>query len=271
MNLAGMLVLAASPMLAQQAVNFYSPAKEQAMGRALADEIQRMSTPVNDPSVDAYMTALQAELTSARAAGDRDSPAEYRFEVVTGLEASEPTALPGGHVFIPAVAFLRAQNEAELAGVVTHAMGHVALRHATRAASRGKVANTASIPTVFMGGASGMHADSSRSRVLVPAAMLPVQRTFEIEADAYAVRRASAAGFDVSAYRRYVERTHPEAAVSTQSGLPSREERLARIDEALREVPAAPAASDEEFRAVQQTSRRLISTPEVRKAPTLRR
>jgi predicted Zn-dependent protease len=64
----------------------------------------------------------------------------------------EPATLPGGYVFVPAGLFLAAQDEAEFAGMLAHAMGHIALRHGTRQATRGVLIKQRSIPLIFMGG-----------------------------------------------------------------------------------------------------------------------
>jgi hypothetical protein len=40
----------------------------------------------------------------------------------------EPASLPGGYVFVPASLFVATHNEAEFAGMLAHAMEHVAER-----------------------------------------------------------------------------------------------------------------------------------------------
>lgn len=49
------------------------------------------------------------------------------------------------HVFVPAGIFISARDEGEFAGTLAHAIGHAALRHETRTANRGQLANMASI------------------------------------------------------------------------------------------------------------------------------
>src|SRR5689334_21221381 len=56
----------------------------------------------------------------------------YRFKELVGESASpmnEPWPIPGGAVYVPSALILRAQSEAEFAGMLGHALVHVALRH----------------------------------------------------------------------------------------------------------------------------------------------
>src|SRR5260370_38225233 len=61
-------------------------------------------------------------------------------------------ALTGGFFIVNSGLILKADNEAELAGVMSHEIAHVAARHGTRQATRGEIANLATIPLIFMGG-----------------------------------------------------------------------------------------------------------------------
>jgi beta-barrel assembly-enhancing protease len=71
-------------------------------------------------------------------------------------------------VFVPARIFISARDEDEFAVTLAHAIGHAALRHGTRTASRGQIPDMASIPLVFMGGWTGSHADSRNTQALAP-------------------------------------------------------------------------------------------------------
>ncbi len=62
-------------------------------------------------------------------------------------------ALPGGFFYVNSGLILTADTEAELAGVMAHEIAHVAARHATRQMTRFQLANIASIPLIFVGGA----------------------------------------------------------------------------------------------------------------------
>jgi beta-barrel assembly-enhancing protease len=162
----------------------------------------------------------------------------------------EPAALPGGYVFVPGTLFVETRNEVEFAGMLAHAMSHIALRHATRQATRGQVSNLASIPLIFMGGWSG----SCSEELLLPRAFVAVWRSQELEADVLAIRTMARAGFDPMALVRYTERVQPAA-----SALPDRDQRLASMRLLIEQLPPSDyAASGEGFPAIQQEVRRLM-------------
>ena len=195
------LALPVLPLLAQQSANLYNVEKERALGRSLASEVRQQSRPFDNPAVDAYVKRIGGELVAHLP----ENPLTYTFEVISTDEATEPIPLPGGYVFIPARFLLAAQDEAEFAGMLAHSIGHIALRHGTRPATRGEVMNVAHIPLVFAGGwMGGGHADSRRPLIGVPIGFLEFQRTRELEADAFGLELAARAGYDPAALRRYI-------------------------------------------------------------------
>ena len=249
------------PLLAQQVVNLPSlAARERAMGARYASEIRRQSEPLADPAVQDYVQRLGREL---------GAPADYRFEVITGSDWTEPFALPGGFIFVPTRAFIDVRDAHEFAGTLAHAIAHATLRHGIRTANRERITNVASIPLVFMGGWTGAHADSRHTQVLVPASLLESQRTNELEADRYGLELAARAGYDPAAFGRYVERTHP--ANSKHSPLPERGMRIAAIQEAARSLPVARVVVSREFESIQERVRSLVQRQRRRAAPTLHR
>ena len=259
------ICLLTAPLLAQQAVNLYSVEKERVLGERYASEIRRLSEPLEDPVVQTYVDRVGRELSS----GMNEDRTDYRFEVVSGGDRTEPFGLLGGYVFVPSRIFVTVHDEHEFAGTLAHAIGHAALRHGARTASRTQIANMASIPLVFMGGWTGSHADSKSSQVLVPLSFLDLQRTYELEADRFGLELAARAGYDASAFLRYVERTHPPD--SKYSPLPERDLRIARIREAVASLPTSARSPSGDFERVQERVRSIIEQPQRRGVPTLRR
>jgi predicted Zn-dependent protease len=256
------------PLLAQQGVNFYTVEKERALGQHLASEIRRQSKPFANAAIDSYVKRIGAELIGQL----KEAIFEYHFEMISGGTWKEPVSFPGGYVFIPARFFLAAQNEAELVGMLAHSIGHVALRHGTRTVARGQIVNMASIPLVFMSGWAGSHADSQQPQVLVPVGFLKFQREHELEADRFGLELAAQAGYDATAFQRYVGRTH--SVDSEMSPLPARELRLARIQEIVASLPSATTTSPshDDFRRLQEAVSSIIEQqPKQQRVPTLRR
>jgi beta-barrel assembly-enhancing protease len=176
----------------------YSVEKERALAQHAAAEIRRHTRPLADPTVDAYVNRVGAELTRQV----KEALFPYRFEVIWGGDQTEPMPLLAGNILIPARSFVAVQDEAEFIGLLAHSIGHAALRHITRTATRGQVGNTASIPLIFMGGWGGSHVDSQRLHRAAPVALLEFQRDCELEADRFGMELAARAGYDAAGYLR---------------------------------------------------------------------
>src|SRR6202789_3994152 len=127
-------------------VNFYSIEKEIALGKQLAMEVERQAKIVDDPVIAEYVNRLGQNLV-------RNSDAKVPFTIkVIDTEEVNAFALPGGFFYVNSGLILKAENEAELAGVMAHEIGHVAARHGTRQATRGETAQLGVLLLFFLGG-----------------------------------------------------------------------------------------------------------------------
>jgi len=240
------LTLSAQERQVGQGVSFYSVEKEAAIGASLARDVRQNTTAIESPAVRDYVQRIGG-LLSAKVS----SPLRYKFSVIAddrGGPTHEPLSLPGGYIFVSSRLILTARNDAEFAGMLAHAMVHVAERHWSRQATRGEVANAASIPVIFMGGWIGM---GEGEESLVPIAFRSTQRRLEAEADVLAVKITSGAGYDPEALVGYIGRTQPAD---------SRESRIAGMENAIRDLPAKDysTGSAEELVRVQDELRRAI-------------
>ena len=115
-------------------VNFYSIEKEIALGKQLATQVERQAKIINDPVIAEYVNRVGQNLV-------RNSDAKVPFTIkVIDSEEVNAFALPGGFFFVNSGLVIKADNEAELAGVMAHEIAHVAARHGTRQATRGEIA-----------------------------------------------------------------------------------------------------------------------------------
>src|SRR5208282_5311423 len=111
-------------------VNFYSIEKEIALGKQLAQQVERQAKLINDPIIAEYVNRVGQNLV-------RNSDAKVPFTIrVIDTEEVNAFALPGGFFFVNSGLILKADTEAELAGVMAHEIAHVAARHGTRQATR---------------------------------------------------------------------------------------------------------------------------------------
>ena len=180
-------------------INFYSLEKEIALGKQLAQEVERQAKIIDDPIIAEYVNRVGQNLV-------RNSDAKVPFTIkLIDSEEVNAFALPGGFFFINSGLMLKAQSESELAGVMAHEIAHVAARHGTRQATRGQVVNLASIPLIFMGGWTG-YAIRQAAGLAIPLGFLTFYRGFEREADFLGLQYLFKAGYDPNSFVDFFEK-----------------------------------------------------------------
>jgi predicted Zn-dependent protease len=172
--------------------------------------------------------------------------ASYRFTLVEndlGGSTHEPLALPGGAIFVPANLIFDSRSEAEFAGMLAHAMAHVAARHGTRLATRAQASNLEFSPVMYSNLGARPDADAH---------LRDLQRSFEMEADQMTVGMLAGAGYDPEAFAAYIARQQKDEE-GTWSPLLSRDERVARIRTAIQQLPQS------DFQRMQDELHRLTT------------
>jgi predicted Zn-dependent protease len=179
--------------------NWYSIEKQVALGKSYADQINRTAKMVQDPVVTEYVNRIGQNIV-------RNSDAQVPFTIkVIDSDEINAFALPGGFFFVNSGLILAADNESELAGVMAHEIAHVCACHAARGATRGQLANLASIPLIFVGGGIG-YAAYGAAGVGVPLAFLKFSRAFEAQADYLGVEYLYKSGYDPQSFVAFFEK-----------------------------------------------------------------
>src|SRR5579872_5528000 len=216
-------------------VNFYSIEREIAMGKQLAQQVERQAKIINDPVIAEYVNRIGQNLV-------RNSDAKVPFTIkVIDSEEVNAFALPGGFFFVNSGLILKADSEAELAGVMSHEIAHVAARHGTRQATRGEIAQVGMIPLIFMGGWTGYGIYQAAS-VLVPIGFLKFSRGFESEADMLGLEYMCKAGYDPTAFVDFfekietLEKTKPGTMAKVFSTHPPTDDRIKRAQENIETI-----------------------------------
>jgi len=259
-------------------VNFYSLEKEIALGKQLASEVERQAKIINDPVIAEYVNRIGQNLV-------RNSDAKVPFTIkVIDSEEVNAFALPGGFFFVNSGLVLKADNEAELAGVMAHEIGHVAARHGTKQATRGEIAQLGMIPLIFMGGWTGYGIYQAAS-VLVPVGFLRFSRVMESEADLLGLEYMYKAGYDPTAFVDFfekietLEKRKPGTMSKVFSTHPPTDSRIQaaqkNIQEYLKAKPEYVLTTSEfdsvKGRLLAMHNKRKVDNPADPNRPTLRR
>jgi predicted Zn-dependent protease len=173
-----------------EGVNFYSIEKEIALGKQLAEEVQRQARVVRDPLISEYVNRIGQNV-----ARNSDAKVPFTFYVLRD-DSLNAFALPGGFVFVNSGLIEIADDETELAGALAHEIAHVAARHMTRQATKSRIAEIAALPAeILLGGWTG-YAVRQGASLGIPATFLSFGRKDEAEADYLGVQYLWAAGYD---------------------------------------------------------------------------
>src|ERR1700741_2626903 len=181
--------------------NFYSLEKEIALGKQLAQEVERTSKLIDDPVVTEYVNRVGQNLV-------RNSDARVPFTIkVIDSDEVNAFALPGGFFYVNSGLILRAQEESELAGVMAHEISHVVARHGTKQATKGEMMQLATIPLILLGpGGWAGYGIYQALQLAIPLSYLKFSRDAEREADFLGIQYMYKAGYDPNSYVTFFER-----------------------------------------------------------------
>ena len=182
-------------------VNLFSLEREIALGKQLAQEVERSSKLIDDPIVTEYVNRVGQNLV-------RNSDARVPFTIkVIDSDEVNAFALPGGFFYVNSGLILRAQEESELAGVMAHEISHVCARHGTKNATKGELMQLATIPLILLGpGGWAGYGIYQGVNLAIPVTYLKFSRDAEREADYLGIQYMYKTGYDPNSYVTFFER-----------------------------------------------------------------
>jgi beta-barrel assembly-enhancing protease len=247
-------------------INFYSLEKEMALGKQLAEEVARQSKLNQDPTIGEFVNRLGQTLVR-----NSDAKLPFTFQVVED-DVPNAFALPGGFIFVNTGLIKLSSEEDELAGAMAHEIAHVAARHMTCQATKGQIANIASIPaSILLGGGLGGYAARQAMGVGAQTAFLKLSRAAESEADYLGTQYLYAAGYDpmgaISIFEKIesMQKSQPGVLGRVFSTHPMDAERIDKTQREIQKIlPAKPeyVVTTSEYGAVRE---RLIAQDAGRK------
>jgi predicted Zn-dependent protease len=168
-----------------------SEEKEIAMGEKAAPELEReFGGLYPDAAVQNYVAEVGNELAS-----NTDRPhLPWQFRVLNSDEVNA-FALPGGFVFVTKGLLFNLENEAQLASVLGHEVGHVAHRHSVQQIQRTQfVQGGALLAGIFGGGLVG-----EATNIATSLALMRYSRGQEREADVSGLQYMTNEGYQPEA------------------------------------------------------------------------
>ena len=213
---------------------------ERIIGESLALEgLQRFGSPVKNESMQQYVNLVG----NAVAVNSKRATIPYQFAVLDS-QVKNAFAVPGGVIFISRAMFSILEDEAELAAVLAHEVGHVSAKHALKSTQRAQLFQGVGALT-----AAGMRGDKGKKFASAIGGMQTVlfdkglDKEMEFEADLAAMETTYRTGYDPSAMIRVLEKLQKQEASSKDkkgswfSTHPPLYERIDRLREQLQKYP----------------------------------
>ncbi len=186
-------------------LDFYSLDREIALGKQLAQQVDKSAKFIDDPVVTEYVNRVGQNLV-------RNSDARVPFTIkVIDSDVVNAFALPGGFFYVNSGLILHADEESELAGVMAHEIAHVCARHGTKQATKGELVNLAAIPAmIFIPYTWAGYAIYQGMNFAIPLTFLKFSRDDEREADYLGLQYMYKAGYDPNSFVAFFEKVEAD-------------------------------------------------------------
>ncbi|MDX2038902.1 MAG: M48 family metalloprotease [Isosphaeraceae bacterium] len=175
--------------------------QEKSLGLEAAPKMAQQMGGAVDPRSDPrarLVAEVGARLVNESDARKSPYADNFHFYLLNDEKTVNAFALPGGQIFITKALYSRLSNEAELAGVLGHEIGHVINRHGAQHMAKGQLGQ---ILLVAVGvGASGEDDGGRKAQMAAMLANQMIQMKYgrddETESDTYGLRYMAQAGYD---------------------------------------------------------------------------
>jgi predicted Zn-dependent protease len=175
--------------------------------------IQEFGGVYDDPNVTSYVAIIGARMAAASELPN----IPWHFTVLNSEELNA-FALPGGYVYITRGLLALAGNEAEVAGVLGHEIGHVTARHSAERQGDATLAGLgAAVAGLLLGDAGGQLASTVGSGYIQH-----YSQSQEFEADTLGARYLSRTGYQIGAMGDFLSKMRDYTALqNTLAGRPA--------------------------------------------------
>lgn len=216
------------------AFNWKNPSKEEEiqLGREITGNLLGAAPLVNDPALQTYVNRVGRWVASQSERADLP----WRFGVIES-EAINAFAAPGGYIVLTKGLYRKLENEAQLAGVLAHEIGHVVRKHHLKVIQKQQLLSMGA----GLLGEKVSKGNQTLDKVIGNGAEIMARgldKNAEYEADRDGVTLATRAGYDSYGLPEVLQSI--SASSNSEGGLtllykthPHPDERLAKLGDAI--------------------------------------
>ena len=245
-----------------------SPAMERKIGEEIMRGLRGDRDYLDDGPILEYMNSFGNALVAARPGVRGETSFDFSFFVVRDPQLNA-FALPGGFIAVHSALLLAAQNESELASVLSHEIGHVSQRHIARMLGQQRQDALIPLAALILAALASRAGGDAAIGVFAAGQGLAIQRQLnfgrdaEREADRIGFQIMGEAGFDTTGMVGFFGRM--QAASRSYNDLtpayllthPLTTERIADIQARIREQPYRQRPDSLDFLLVRSRARVL--------------
>jgi predicted Zn-dependent protease len=235
---------ATNPATGRREFSLMSEAQEITIGQQMDAEVRKEMGLYDDRALQEYVSTI-----GLRLARSSERPALPWHFAVVDVPAVNAFALPGGYIYITRGILPYLENEAQLAGVLGHEIGHVTARHSAQQYSRATGASLGLLlGSIFVPAARPFASLAESGLGLL---FLKHGRDDELQADQLGVRYASQTGWDasgipamLSTLDRMEEASDTKGVPNWLSTHPAPADRVQQVEAAVKSVAPGGTGTD---------------------------
>ncbi|MSO74387.1 MAG: hypothetical protein EXQ99_04430 [Alphaproteobacteria bacterium] len=188
---------------------FMSEADEDRIGKEEHPKILRQfGGAYDDPALQKYVTSLGNLLKATTPLANKP----FTFTILDS-DVVNAFALPGGYVYVSRGLLALANDEAELAGVVGHEIGHVVARHTAQRYSQSVIAG---LGAAILGAVTKSETIGQIGQLGAAAYVQGFSRDQELEADQLGIRYMTLGGFEPTAMSSFLSSLEGDSALAAK-------------------------------------------------------
>jgi predicted Zn-dependent protease len=277
-----LLLLFASAGLAQlrqlrPGWNLFSAQQDVQLGKEASEQIERRIAVVHNRDINGYLNTILKKLEQSSYArslnrdGSRGEIFPFTIRAVYDKKVNA-FSLPGGPIYVNTGLLQMADNEAQLAGIISHEMSHIVLRHSTNQASK---QNLVTLPALLAGALVGHSLLGQLTQIGIGVGansiLLKFSRTDEAEADYNGAQIMADARYNPLELANFFEKL--EAKTGRQGSLvqflsdhPNPGNRVAAVSEEIQNFPHRQYVEDEtgQFQRIRDVAHHLAGPGQLR-------
>ncbi|MEW6374462.1 MAG: M48 family metalloprotease [Thermodesulfobacteriota bacterium] len=233
--------------------------EEKKLGKKIFLEMEGKVGVVRDLTLQAFIDRIGYSLVAQVG----PTPFDYKFYLIN---APDPNAyaIPGGYIFLTTGLIVLADNEHEVAGVLSHEIAHVTGRHVAQMVERSKRLNIATMAAIIAGlllggGGKTSEAISATAMATAEALALKYTREMEVDADQNSLQYMIKTGYDPNGMITFLNKIYKLSLISAPkiptylSTHPAIENRISLLENLLQtgQKPTGPFKTVGNFRKFQ--------------------